>query len=275
LFAFRIVSMMKEAVGAPQSSPTPPVPGVIRFGHFEIDAHAGELRRGGIKLKLSGQPFDVLLALVGKSGQVVTREELHDRLWSQDTFVDFEHGLNKAINKVREALGDDADNPRFIETLPRRGYRFLAPVTPPPQAEVLAGDSALPVAVQIQATSLPTPSASHPERWSMASPRWRLPVLISSAALILLVVGLWWLLSNRTQSQKELVQRQLTANSPDNPVLAAAISPDGKFLAYSDANGFHLRLITTAETKQLALPSGVAVASVFSGAPSTLGAPLS
>ncbi len=100
-------------------------------------------------------------------------------------------------------------------------------------------------------------------------------VLISSAALILLVLGLWWLLSNRTHSPKELVQRQLTANSPDNPVLAAAISPDGKFLAYSDANGFHLQLVSTGETKQLTLPSGLAVASVFSGAPETLGAPLS
>jgi Tol biopolymer transport system component/predicted Ser/Thr protein kinase len=105
--------------------------------------------------------------------------------------------------------------------------------------------------------------------------RWWPRVLISSAALILLVLGLWWLFYNRTQSQKELVQRQLTANSPDNPVLAAAISPDGKFLAYSDANGFHLRLISTGETKQLTLPSGLAVASVFSGAPETLGAPLS
>src|SRR5579864_9281940 len=118
---------MKEAVRAPQPSAVP-VPGVIRFGNFEVDTQAGELRRNGLKLKLSGQPFDVLLALVEKSGQVVTREELHDKLWSQDTFVDFEHGLNKAINKVREALGDDADNPRFVETLPRRGYRFVAPV---------------------------------------------------------------------------------------------------------------------------------------------------
>src|ERR1700756_119410 len=122
---------MKEVVGAPQSSPTPPVPGVVRFGHYEIDAHAGELRRGGIKLKLSGQPFDVLVALLEKPGQVVTREELHNKLWSQDTFVDFEHGLNKAINKVREVLGDDADNPRFVETIPRRGYRFLVPVAQP------------------------------------------------------------------------------------------------------------------------------------------------
>jgi len=105
--------------------------------------------------------------------------------------------------------------------------------------------------------------------------RWWPRVLFSSGALILLVLGLWWLLSNRTQSHKELVQRQLTANSPDNPVLAAAISPDGKFLAYSDANGFHLRLISTGETKQLALPSGLAVASAFSGAPATLGASIS
>src|SRR5579864_9287958 len=105
--------------------------------------------------------------------------------------------------------------------------------------------------------------------------RWWPRVLISSAALILLVLGLWWVLSNRTQSQKELVQRQLTANSPDNPVLAAAISPDGKFLAYNDPNGLHLRLISTGETKRLALPSGLVVGSIFEGAPETLGAPLS
>jgi len=119
---------MKEAVGSSKTPPTPAAAGIIRFGNFEVDTSAGELRRSGIKLKLSGQPFDVLLALLDKPGQVVTREELHDKLWSQDTFVDFEHGLNKAINKVREVLGDSADNPRFVETLPRRGYRFLAPV---------------------------------------------------------------------------------------------------------------------------------------------------
>lgn len=116
---------MKDAAGAPQSSPNSRLAGIIRFGNFEVDTRAGEVRRGGIRLKLSGQPFNVLVALLEKPRQVVTREELHDKLWSHDTFVDFEHGLNKAINKVRETLGDDADNPRFIETLPRRGYRFL------------------------------------------------------------------------------------------------------------------------------------------------------
>src|SRR5215469_11164428 len=119
---------MKEAVGASKSSLTPPLQGIIRVGNFEVDVRAGELRRAGVKVKLSGQPFDVLVALLEKPGQMVSREELHDKLWSEDTFVDFEQGLNKAINKVREALGDDADNPRFIETLPRRGYRFIAPV---------------------------------------------------------------------------------------------------------------------------------------------------
>jgi predicted ATPase/DNA-binding winged helix-turn-helix (wHTH) protein len=138
---------MKEAAGAPQSSPIPPFAGVIRFGNFEVDMRSGELRRGGTKLKLSGQPFNILVALLQKPGQMVTREELHDKLWSQDTFVDFEHGLNKAINKVRETLGDDADNPRFIETLPRRGYRFLVPVSLPDSERVLSTESCkIPVA---------------------------------------------------------------------------------------------------------------------------------
>ncbi len=133
---------MKEAAGAPQSSPR-----VIRFGNFEVDTRAGEVRRGGIKLKISGQPLNVLVALLEKPGQVVTREELHNKLWSQDTFVDFEHGLNKAINKVRETLGDDAGNPRFIETLPRRGYRFLVPVSLPGSDRVLSTESCkIPVA---------------------------------------------------------------------------------------------------------------------------------
>jgi DNA-binding winged helix-turn-helix (wHTH) protein/Tol biopolymer transport system component len=132
---------MSDALGTSKSSQTPFAKGIIRFGSFEADLRSGELRRAGLKVKLGGQPFDVLVTLLEKPGQVVTREELHDKLWAQDTFVDFEHGLNKAINKVREALGDDADNPRFIETLPRRGYRFLAPVGQ--SAPELAIDAAL------------------------------------------------------------------------------------------------------------------------------------
>ena len=102
---------------------------LVRFGTFEADLRTGELRKGGVRIKLHGQPFAVLAMLLERPGDVVTREELQQKLWASDTLVDFEHGLNKAINKLREALGDDANNPRYIETLPRRGYRFIAPVT--------------------------------------------------------------------------------------------------------------------------------------------------
>jgi TolB-like protein/DNA-binding winged helix-turn-helix (wHTH) protein len=107
-----------------------PAPKAIRFGVFEIDPQAGELRKSGVRLKLQDQPFQVLMTLLDKPGRVVTRGELRKKLWDSDTFVDFEHSLGTAINKIREALGDSADNPRFIETLPRRGYRFLASVEP-------------------------------------------------------------------------------------------------------------------------------------------------
>ena len=100
----------------------------VRFGIFEVDLRAGELRKGGLRIKLQEQPFEVLAMLLEKPREVVTREELQKRLWSADTFVDFDHGLNKAINKIREALADSAENPRFVETVARRGYRFIADV---------------------------------------------------------------------------------------------------------------------------------------------------
>jgi Tol biopolymer transport system component/DNA-binding winged helix-turn-helix (wHTH) protein len=120
---------MGEVPSVANGSPHPGLTNAgVRFGSFEVDLRAGELRKSGLKIKLQGQPLAVLALLLERSGQVVTREELQQKLWAGDTFVDFEHGLNKAIGKVREALGDDADNPRFIETLPRRGYRFIAPI---------------------------------------------------------------------------------------------------------------------------------------------------
>ncbi|PYV23788.1 MAG: hypothetical protein DMG24_13165 [Acidobacteria bacterium] len=103
-------------------------PGVVRFGAFELDLRAGELHKNGLKIKLQEQPFQVLAMLLRHPGEVVTREELQKTVWPADTFVDFDRGLNKTINKIREALGDSADSPRFVETLPRRGYRFIAPV---------------------------------------------------------------------------------------------------------------------------------------------------
>src|SRR5579863_2094714 len=100
----------------------------VRFGVFEAEIDAGELRKNGLRLKLSEQPFQILAMLVEKPGEIVSREYLRDRLWPGDTFVDFDHGLNNAVMRLREVLGDSSDHPRFIETLPRRGYRFIAPL---------------------------------------------------------------------------------------------------------------------------------------------------
>jgi DNA-binding winged helix-turn-helix (wHTH) protein len=101
---------------------------IVRFGVFEVDLTAGELRKSGSKVRLQEQPFQLLAYLLTRSGEVVTRDELREKLWPADTFVDFDHSLNTAVNKVREALGDSASSPRFVETLARRGYRFLGPV---------------------------------------------------------------------------------------------------------------------------------------------------
>ena len=106
-----------------------------RFGDFEVDLRTGELRKGGVRLKFGGQPFQVLSILLERPGDVVTREELQKRLWP-DTFVDVDHNLNTAINKIREALGDSAESPRFVETLPRRGYRFIGKLERPVPAVI-------------------------------------------------------------------------------------------------------------------------------------------
>lgn len=102
-----------------------PLEGVLRFGTFELNSRSGELRRKGVKVKLQDQPLQVLLTLLERHGEIVTRQELQKKLWPAETFVDFEHGLNKAMNRLRVALGDSSENPRFIETLPRKGYRFI------------------------------------------------------------------------------------------------------------------------------------------------------
>ena len=123
-------------------------PAVHRFGAFEINLQSGELRKSGMRLRLSGQPLQVLAILVERSGEVVTREELHSKLWSADTFVDFDHGLNNAVARIREVLDDSAEAPRYVETIPRRGYRFIAPLTdllpttlPPSTAELRVGSA--------------------------------------------------------------------------------------------------------------------------------------
>src|SRR5918911_4963046 len=101
---------------------------LLRFESFELDTRSRELRKGDTRIRLQEQPFEILRLMLERPGDVVTRDELRQRLWPEGTFVDFEHSLNAAVKRLRAALGDDADNPRFVETLHRRGYRFVAPV---------------------------------------------------------------------------------------------------------------------------------------------------
>src|SRR5215831_16860146 len=102
----------------------------VRFGLFELDLRAGELRKNGVKVKLQEQPFRILVSLLRQPGEVVTRDELRRELWPSDTFVDFDHSLNAAVKRLRDALDDSAENPRFIETLPRHGYRLASAMVP-------------------------------------------------------------------------------------------------------------------------------------------------
>jgi DNA-binding winged helix-turn-helix (wHTH) protein len=140
---------------------------IVRFGVFELDLAAGELRKSGVKLRLQEQPFQVLALLLERAGDVVTREELQQKLWPSDTFVDFDHSLNTAINKVREALGDSASNPRYVETLARRGYRFIAPVQNDAQNEAQSG---APARVSAAENHGATATASAPTRSASQDP---------------------------------------------------------------------------------------------------------
>jgi DNA-binding winged helix-turn-helix (wHTH) protein len=187
---------------------------VIRFATFEVDLLAGELRKGGLKLKLSGQPFQVLAILLESPGKVVTREELQKRLWP-DTFVDVDHNLNTAINKIREVLGDSAENPRFVETLPRRGYRFIAPVD--------GGHVAAELDRETQRES------SHKTRWLPAL------TLIGTAALL---AAAGWSLYRRHETHLAPPQRTLTRITFDEGLQNEPTwSPDGRYIAYSSDRG--------------------------------------
>jgi TolB-like protein/DNA-binding winged helix-turn-helix (wHTH) protein/Flp pilus assembly protein TadD len=146
--------------------------GRVRFGVFELDPRAGELRKHGVRVRLQEQPFQVLAMLLERSGEVVTREELKKKLWPADTFVDFDHGLNKVINKIREALSDSAESPRFVETVARRGYRFLA--------DVRAADPA--PASSPEVASQPKPEREKRDREDLARNPVKLKSLLPSRA---------------------------------------------------------------------------------------------
>jgi Tol biopolymer transport system component/DNA-binding winged helix-turn-helix (wHTH) protein len=208
------------------------LPSIARFGSFEVNLQTGELRHAGQKVKLQEQPFQVLAALLERPGEIVTREELRSKLWLADTFVDFDHSLNAAIKRLRDALGETADAPVFIETLARRGYRFMAPVN----------GSFAPNGIG---------AALVPER----SKSFFLTHWVAIACLAPIIIAILWAQWRYVSLHTEVVGRKLTANSSENSVSSAAVSPDGKYLAYADTAGIFLKLIRTGEIHSVPLPA--------------------
>jgi len=209
----------------PRANVTPFTPansGRLRFGTFEVDLRAGELRNSGAKVKLYGQPFEVLAILLERPGEVVTREELQQKLWGSDTYVDFDHGLNAAVNKLRETLGDDADNPRYIETLPRRGYRFIGSIAQRAPAQATS-------TVEAKQQEFPPKTSWH--RW-WAAGFWLAGLCILSAGALH-----WIRLSTqipRVQNYRQLTGDRQTKGFPTCGLWGSGLATDGLRLFFSE-----------------------------------------
>src|ERR1700730_3397134 len=188
-------------------------PGVLRFGAFEVDLREGELRKSGLRIRLQEQPFQVLVILLERPGKIVNREELRQRLWPSDTFVDFDHSLNSAVKKLREALGDQPDNPRFVETLHRRGYRFVAPVEGQPCASEVQADLQGLKQDPEERKAIPTPQSQPVARAAWFKKRSALP-WIATAAIFVMVLAAFT--ANVGGWRDRLVGGSGTGSNPDH-----------------------------------------------------------
>lgn len=208
-----------------------PGPPSIRFGVFEADLRTEELRKSGRKLRLPNQSFRVLAMLLNRAGQLVTRDELRARLWPAGTFVEYDQGLNAAVNRLRDALGDSAEEPQFIETLPKRGYRFIAPIeleTAPPATPAHPAD------VSIQ----PADDSSQPAVAALASAsrgRMRVPrnVLLAALCVVLVIAGAIVLITSRPPADPPLGREVVPFTSLPGQEVAPTFSPDGSQIAFA------------------------------------------
>jgi DNA-binding winged helix-turn-helix (wHTH) protein/Tol biopolymer transport system component len=214
-----------------------PAASILRFGVFEVDLRSGELRKSGIRIKLQEQPFKVLAVLLTNPGQVVTREELRRQIWPNESFGDFDHAVNVAVVKLRAALADSAESPRLIETLHRRGYRFICPVTTDGLKE--AGKK----------SSVRSPIAR----------RWKGMIVISAVAIAGVVSGFY-----RWSSKKpspNLATMEITRLTDSGTASYVAISPDGRYVVYAlrdgEKLGLWVRQVATASAAQILPPAPV------------------
>ena len=205
-------------------------PNTVHFGLFEVDLQARELRKSGVKIKLNDQPFQVLAMLLERPGEIVTREELQTRLWPSDTFVDFDLSLNSAVKKLRQALGDESDNPRFVETLYRRGYRFIAPVS---NHAPHAGDGTEPSLVDSVKSKEP------------AARSWKRLALITAGCVVLLVAALVFKLMARP-SPRILGFTQITSGGKVHQL--SALATDGQRLYFQAADRDRIALAQVSVT---------------------------
>ncbi len=208
---------------------------IVRFAAFELDIKTGELRKHGLRIKLQGQPIRVLAMLIEHAGEAVTREDLQKRLWPADTYVDFEHSLNAAIKRLRAALGDSADAPRFVETLPRQGYRFVAPVSKSevidPAAQLIENPLASDI-LQPEATTTEAPPLHASGRRAL----WPWTIVASALVLVAAILGSGqW---GSRMPENPLDGATITRLTDYEGAKDAAISPNGEFVAYlSDQGG--------------------------------------
>src|ERR1035437_10522227 len=217
---------------------------VIRFGVFEVDLQEAELRKSGIRIKLQEQPFQILTILLERPGQTVTREELRRQLWPADTFVDFDHSLNSSIKKLREALGDNSENPRFIETLHRRGYRFIASVDGARASA--AGQTELP-----SEPAQPVPAAR--ADWKQAARWWKWTAVVVLAVLAVLL-GLW--LRSPLPRARVIASQELT----NDGLLKESLVTDGSRIYFLENSNTAARIAQVSVTGGDTAPVDVPIA---------------
>jgi Tol biopolymer transport system component/DNA-binding winged helix-turn-helix (wHTH) protein len=233
----------------------------MRFGTYEVDLRLGELRKNGIRVKLTGQPFQILAILLEHPGDLVTREQIQRRLWPSDTFVDFDSGLNAAINRVREALGDSAENPRFVETLPRRGYRFIAQLVDsrPTSATLPAAESNVSPAQTITGQgALPASEASERRPLSRR-------LLIGGVFMLAVLAVAMALISRlgRRSSGWDFQAMKISRVTQSGNATNVAISPDGRYVVYvlreGEKQSLNVRQVATGSDVQILPPDEVVI----------------